>query len=125
MNLAAIHGADTGKVVLDHLVKELDTKGMLKVLRPGLQVLRQELRVAVFALNNQIANPRHAVAVRQKCAVGDAGFTTARSIQIARSGAVPQWPAHCHSGAEKPLSGQTVEDAKRQYKKIATTASCC
>ena len=40
-SLAAIHGEETPKVVLDHLVKELETKGTLKVLR-RLQTLRQE-----------------------------------------------------------------------------------
>src|SRR5438105_1443468 len=34
-SLDAIHGEETPKVVLDHLVKELDTKGVLKVLRQG------------------------------------------------------------------------------------------
>ena len=34
-SLVAIHRDETDKVVLDHLLKELDTKGMLKVLRQG------------------------------------------------------------------------------------------
>ena len=55
-SLNAIHGAETGKVVLDHLVKELDTKGMLKVLRQGFKCYGKKLRVAVFAPSNRM-NP--------------------------------------------------------------------
>ena len=55
-SLQAIHKDDTGKVVLDHLVKELDTKGMLKVLRQGFKCYGKKLRVAVFAPNNGL-NP--------------------------------------------------------------------
>src|SRR5689334_19401935 len=55
-SLEAIHGAETGKVVLDHLGKELETKGMLKVLRQGFKCYGKKLRVAVFAPNNRL-NP--------------------------------------------------------------------
>ncbi|RYD81637.1 MAG: type I restriction endonuclease subunit R, partial [Verrucomicrobiaceae bacterium] len=55
-NLHAIHGDETARVVLDHLGKELDTKGMLKVLRQGFKCYGKKLRVAIFAPNNRI-NP--------------------------------------------------------------------
>jgi type I restriction enzyme R subunit len=55
--LQAIHGAATGTVVLDHLVKELDTKGMLKVLRQGFKCYGSTLRVAMFAPANGL-NPQ-------------------------------------------------------------------
>lgn len=55
-SLAAIHGEETSKVVVDHLVKELETKGMLKVLRQGFKCYGKLLRVAVFAPNNRM-NP--------------------------------------------------------------------
>ena len=55
-SLAAIHGEEAGKVVLDHLVKELETNGMLKVLRQGFKCYEKLLRVAVFAPNNRM-NP--------------------------------------------------------------------
>lgn len=44
-SLEAIHGEETAKVVLDHLVKELETKGMLKVLRQGFKCYGKKLRV--------------------------------------------------------------------------------
>jgi type I restriction enzyme R subunit len=43
-------------VVLDHLCKELETKGMLKVLRQGFKCYGKKLLIAVFAPNNQM-NP--------------------------------------------------------------------
>ena len=55
-SLTAIHGEETPKVVVDHLVKELETKGMLKVLRQGFKCYGKLLRVAVFAPNNRM-NP--------------------------------------------------------------------
>ena len=55
-SLQAIHQGDTPKVVLDHLAKELDTKGMLKVLRQGFKCYGKKLRVAVFAPSNRM-NP--------------------------------------------------------------------
>ena len=55
-SLAAIHGEETARVVLDHLVKELDTKGILKVLRQGFKCYGKLLRVTVFAPNNRM-NP--------------------------------------------------------------------
>ncbi len=55
-SLLAIHGDETSKVVLDHLVKELETKGMLKVLRQGFKCYGKLLRVAIFAPNNRM-NP--------------------------------------------------------------------
>ncbi len=38
-SLVSIHHDETAKIVLEHLVKELDTKGMLKVLRQGSSVM--------------------------------------------------------------------------------------
>lgn len=53
-SLTALHGEETEKIVLDHLVKELDTKGVLKVLRQGFKCYGKLLRVAVFAPNNRM-----------------------------------------------------------------------
>lgn len=55
-SLEAIHGGDTGAVVIDHLCKELDTKGMLKVLRQGFKCYGKKLRMAFFAPSNGL-NP--------------------------------------------------------------------
>src|SRR5947209_10713286 len=45
-SLSDIHGKEeVGKVVLDHLVKELEIKGILKVLRQGFKCYGKLLRV--------------------------------------------------------------------------------
>ena len=116
-SLAAIHGADTGKVVLDHLVKELDTKGMLKVLRQGFKCYGKKLRVAVFAPNNQM-NPdtlslygKNVLSVTRQLYYG-AEHSKSLDLVLFLNG-LPIVTAEL----KNPLSGQTVEDAKRQYKK--------
>src|ERR1035438_8896551 len=45
-SLFDIHGPETGKVVLDHLGKELETKGMLNVLRYGFKCYGKNLKGA-------------------------------------------------------------------------------
>ncbi len=116
-SLNAIHGAETGKVVLDHLVKELDTKGMLKVLRQGFKCYGKKLRVAVFAPNNRM-NPetldlveKNRLTVTRQLFYGE---THARSLDLVLFlNGLPLVTAEL----KYPLSGQTVEDAKKQYKK--------
>lgn len=116
-SLNAIHGAETGKVVLDHLVKELDTKGMLKVLRQGFKCYGKKLRVAVFAPNNRM-NPetldlveKNRLTVTRQLFYGE---THARSLDLVLFlNGLPLVTAEL----KNPLSGQTVEDAKKQYKK--------
>jgi len=116
-SLAAIHGADTGKVVLDHLVKELDTKGMLKVLRQGFKCYGKKLRVAVFAPNNQM-NPetlslygKNVLSVTRQLYYG-VEHSKSLDLVLFLNG-LPIVTAEL----KNPMSGQTVEDAKRQYKK--------
>jgi type I restriction enzyme R subunit len=116
-SLLAIHGDDTGKVVLDHLVKELDTKGMLKVLRQGFKCYGKKLRVAVFAPSNRM-NPEtlalyghNVLSVTRQLYYGE---VHAKSLDLVLFlNGLPIVTAEL----KNPLSGQTVEDAKRQYKK--------
>src|SRR5215213_3546962 len=115
--LEAIHKEETGKVVLDHLVKELDTKGMLKVLRQGFKCYGKKLRVAVFAPNNRM-NPdtltlysQNVLSVTRQLYYG---ATHSKSLDLVLFlNGLPIATAEL----KNPLSGQTVEDAKKQYKK--------
>ena len=117
LSLNAIHGAETGKVVLDHLVKELDTKGMLKVLRQGFKCYGKKLRVAVFAPSNRM-NPetldlveKNRLTVTRQLFYGE---KHAKSLDLVLFlNGLPLVTAEL----KNPLSGQTVEDAKKQYKK--------
>src|SRR5688572_17845876 len=54
--LQAIHGDETGRVVLDQFGKEVETRGLLKVLRQGFKCFGRKLLVAVFAPGN-LMNP--------------------------------------------------------------------
>lgn len=116
-SLEAIHGSETGKVVLDHLGKELETKGMLKVLRQGFKCYGKKLRVAVFAPNNRL-NPdtlalyeKNVLSVTRQLYYSEDN-TNSLDLVLFLNG-LPVATAEL----KNPLSGQTVEDAKRQYKK--------
>ena len=115
--LQAIHGADTGKVVLDHLVKELDTKGLLKVLRQGFKCYGRTLRVAQFAPGNGLNPQTLALYAQNRLTVTrelSYGLThTNRLDLVLLLNGLPVVTAEL----KNPLSGQTVEDAKLQYKR--------
>jgi len=114
--LSDIHGGETGQVVIDHLVKELDTKGMLKVLRQGFKCYGRKLRVAVFAPGNRL-NPetwaeygKNVLSVARQLHYGEAH---AKSLDLALFlNGLPIATAEL----KNEMSGQTVEDAKKQYK---------
>ena len=116
-SLQAIHKDDTGKVVLDHLVKELDTKGMLKVLRQGFKCYGKKLRVAVFAPNNGLNQDtlalygENVLSVTRQLFYSDT-HTSSLDMVLFLNG-LPMATVEL----KNEMSGQTVEDAKTQYKK--------
>lgn len=116
-SLRAIHGEETGKVVLDHLVKELATKGMLKVLRQGFKCYGKKLRVAVFAPSNRL-NPDTLALYRQNVLSVTRqlyyGETHTKSLDMALFlNGLPLVTVEL----KNEMSGQSVADAKLQYKK--------
>lgn len=115
-SLQDIHKGETDKVVLDHLVKELDTKGMLKVLRQGFKCYGKKLRVAVFAPNNSM-NPdtlalysQNVLSVTRQLYYSEA-HTKSLDMVLFVNG-LPFVTVEL----KNEMSGQTVEDAKAQYK---------
>jgi len=115
--LASIHGAETERIVLDALVKELAIKGMLKVLRYGFKCYGKKLKVAFFAPNNKL-NPeswalynKNSLSVTRQLYYSDK-HTKSLDMVLFLNG-LPIITAEL----KNPLSGQTVEDAKTQYKK--------
>lgn len=116
-SLKAIHKAETDKVVLDHLVKELDTKGMLKVLRQGFKCYGKLLRVAFFAPNNRMNPGTLALYGKNQLSVTRQlyyGTEHSKSLDLVLFlNGLPIATVEL----KNPLSGQTVEDAKRQYRK--------
>src|SRR5450755_2864781 len=116
-SLEDIHGEEASKVVLDHLVKELETKGMLKVLRQGFKCYGKKLRVAVFAPNNRM-NPDTLALFKQNVLSVTRqlyyGVEHSKSLDLVLFlNGLPVVTVEL----KNPLSGQTVEDAKKQYKK--------
>lgn len=116
-SLHAIHGDETGKVVLDHLAKELETKGMLKVLRQGFKCYGKKLRVAVFAPSNRL-NPdtlalygQNLLSVTRQLYYGET-HTKSLDLVLFLNG-LPLVTVEL----KNEMSGQTVEDAKVQYKR--------
>jgi len=116
-SLHDIHAEETGKVVLDHLVKELDTKGVLKVLRQGFKCYGKKLLMAVFAPNNRM-NPdtltlysHNVLSVTRQLYYGTEHSKSLDLVLFVNG--LPLVTAEL----KNPLSGQTVEDAKKQYKR--------
>jgi type I restriction enzyme R subunit len=116
-SLAAIHGAETSNVLIEHLVKELETKGMLKVLRQGFKCYGKQLRVAVFAPSNRM-NPdilaqygQNVLSVTRQLYYGTEHSNSLDVVLFLY--VLPVATAEL----KYPLSGQTAEDAKKQYKK--------
>ncbi|MEM7602180.1 MAG: type I restriction endonuclease, partial [Verrucomicrobiota bacterium] len=115
--LQAIHGEETGKIVLDHLCKELDTKGVLKVLRQGFKCYGKKLRVAVFAPSNAM-NPdtlalydANVLSVTRQLYYSEENSNSLDLVLFLNG--IPLVTAEL----KNPLSGQTVEHAKKQYKR--------
>jgi type I restriction enzyme R subunit len=115
-SLTALHGEETEKIVLDHLVKELDTKGVLKVLRQGFKCYGKLLRVAVFAPNNRMNVDTTKLYSQNVLSVTRQLFYSTENSNsldlVLFLNGLPVATAEL----KNPLSGQTVDDAKKQYK---------
>ena len=113
--MAALHGEGLEDLIVEHLVRELDTKGSLDVLRHGFKFYGKAFRVAYFAPAHGL-NPdalarfeRNELTVTRQtpCHPGK-GDTL--DLVFALNG-VPV--ATCE--LKNPMTGQTWRDAVRQY----------
>ena len=114
--LKGIHGNDTGKVVLDDLCKTLGTQGMLNVLRHGFKCYGRKLKVAFFAPSTRL-NPDTLAQYKANT------LSVTRQLYFATNDKKSLDMVLFLNGLpvitmelKNPLSGQTVEDAKHQYK---------
>ncbi len=115
--LQAIHGDETGRVVLDHFHKEVETRGLLKVLRQGFKCYGRKLLVAVFAPGNRM-NPdtlahyqANVLSVTRQLYYSEANRNSLDLVLLLNG--IPIVTAEL----KNPLSGQTVDHAIRQYKR--------
>ncbi|OEU67024.1 MAG: type I restriction endonuclease subunit R [Desulfobacterales bacterium PC51MH44] len=116
-HLSSIHGPEVEKVVLDSLCKELDIKGMLHVVRHGFKCYGRTLKVAVFAPNNRL-NPDtlKLYSQNQLSVIRQLNYSDQHNKSLDIVLFVNGLPV-VTAELKNPLSGQTVENAKRQYKK--------
>lgn len=101
-------------ILLDSLVKELTSKGMLTVLRDGFKCFGKTVRIAYFAPNTGM-DPKAQELFEQNV------LTIIRQVET-KSGAIPDVVLAVNGlpvvsmELKNPLTGQTVEDAKGQYR---------
>lgn len=114
--LENIHGAETSTVVLDSLCKELEVKGVLKVLREGFKCYGRKLKVVHFAPSNAM-NPEtlelynaNELSVTRQLYYSTANKNSLDIVLFVNG--IPVATAEL----KNPMSGQTVEHAKKQYK---------
>lgn len=114
--LEALHGDRTGEQVLSDLCKWMDANGSLATLRHGFKCYGRTLRVAFFKAAHEL-NPE----LEARYAANRLGLTrqlrfssrSEQSLDIALSlNGIPIATLEL----KNPLNGQTVEDARRQYK---------
>ena len=115
--LEALHGAKTGEQVLGDLCKWMDANGSLSTLRHGFKCYGRTLRVAFFKAAHEL-NPE----LETRYAANRLGLTrqlhfsprSEKSLDVTLSlNGIPIITIEL----KNPLTGQTVEDAVRQYRR--------
>jgi type I restriction enzyme R subunit len=115
--LEALHGARTGEQILADLCKWMDANGSLTTLRHGFKCYGRTLRVAFFKAAHEL-NPE----LEARYAANRLGLTrqlrfsprSEKSLDITLSlNGIPIATVEL----KNPLTGQTVEDALRQYRR--------
>lgn len=110
---ASLNPNQAEPILLDSLVKELHTKGMLTVLRDGFKCFGKTVRLAYFAPNTSL-NPDAQIRYQHN------RLTVTRQVTTA-SGAIPDLVLSVNGlpvvsiELKNPLTGQTVADAQKQY----------
>ena len=114
--LEALHGERTGEQVLGDLCKWMDTYGSLSTLRHGFKCYGRTLRVAIFKAAHEL-NPELEVmyAANQVGITRQLHFSShsEKSLDVTLSlNGIPIVTAEL----KNPLTGQTADDAMRQYR---------
>src|SRR5574344_78688 len=114
-SLQSIHGDQTDSVILESLCAEIEIKGVLKVLREGFKCYGRKLFMAYFAPSNHMNSElldlyqKNILSVTHQL-LFEATHEKSLDIVLFLNG-IPLVTAEL----KNPLTGQTVEDAKRQY----------
>lgn len=113
--LVSLSGDKAGEILLDSLAKELRSKGMLTILRGGFKCFGRTIKMAYFAPNTGM-NPDDAEHYRQN------RLTVTRQV-VTKSGSIPDIVIAVNGlpiltmELKNPMTGQTVEHAKWQYRR--------
>ncbi|MHB8698682.1 MAG: type I restriction endonuclease subunit R [Sulfuricaulis sp.] len=114
--IVAYYGKDAESQVLDDLCKALDSQGVLNVLRHGLKCFGKLLRVAFFAPASGLNPETQALYSANRLTVTRQlkySLKNENSLDLVLSlNGLPMATAEL----KNPMSGQTVENAKWQYK---------
>jgi type I restriction enzyme R subunit len=114
--LQALHGANTGDQILTDLCKWMDTYGSLATLRHGFKCYGRTLRVAFFKAAHGLNPELEARYAKNRVGITRQLHFSARnekSLDVTLSvNGIPVATAEL----KNPLTGQTVEDAMRQYR---------
>lgn len=113
--LAKMHGANTSEVLIDELVKNLDSRGSLDVIRHGFKCYGKQIDAAFF-------RPAHGLNPETQRLYGLNRLTLTRQVRYAVGSEksvdlliVLNGLPIATAELKNPMSGQTVEHAKRQY----------
>jgi type I restriction enzyme R subunit len=115
--LEALHGDKTGEQILGDLCKWMDTNGSLATLRHGFKCYGRTLHVAFFKAAHEL-NPE----LEARYAANRLGLTrqlhfsarSEKSLDVTLSlNGIPIATVEL----KNPLTGQTIEDARRQYQR--------
>lgn len=123
--LEKLHGSNTASVVLDELCKNLDTRGALDVIRHGFKCYGKQIDVAFFRPAHGL-NPEtlRLYALNHLTITRQVHYSTqcekSVDLVIALNG-LPIITAEL----KNPMSGQTVEHAKHQYKEDRDPRELC
>lgn len=115
--IAAYHGKDAEKVILDDLCRTLDSQGMLNVLRHGFKCFGKRLRVAYFAPASGMNPETQALYEANRLTVTrQLKYSTRNENSLDLVLSINGLPV-VTAELKNPMSGQTVEHAKWQYRK--------
>jgi len=113
--LERLHGGNTAEVVIGELVKNLDSRGSLDVLRHGFKCYGKQVEAAFFRPASGL-NPetQRLYGTNQMTVTRQVRYSPGSEQSIDLMTALNGVPI-VTAELKNPMSGQTVEDAKRQY----------
>jgi len=114
--LEAIHSKGTAKVVLTDLCKHLETQGMLNVIRYGFKCYGKKLKVAYFLPNNKINDDTLVLYGKNQLSVTRQLYFSSKDKKTLDMVLFLNGLPIITMELKNPLTGQTVEHAKKQYK---------